>query len=111
MVDVYLHAKKNSIPNVFFEILYRYYKLVTLGNLGIPGNTHLNGSINLKKDIAKILKTCYFGYLGTPSYTQLKLCYQVVQNLVIPGYADLKPNYQLVDNFNVSLHATNKFPN
>ena len=68
--------KVNFITHFFLRILQQNSKLVTLGNLGIPGNTYLNWycSINLKKgkkstshfskDIAKILQTCYFGYFG-----------------------------------------------
>ena len=68
--------KVNFITHFFLRILQQNSKLVTLGNLGIPGSTYLNWycSINLKKgkkstshfskDIAKILQACYFGYFG-----------------------------------------------
>ena len=71
--------KINFITQFFLEI---NSKLVILGNLGIPGHTYLNWyqfietfNVYLQAknqlhpsrfpwDIARILQTCYFGYLG-----------------------------------------------
>ena len=38
--DNYQQGKINSILYVFLEILQRYYKVVVLGALGMPGRAH-----------------------------------------------------------------------
>ena len=79
-----MRQKINFVTHFFLKILQRNSKLVILGNLGMPGHTHLKYSINLRKHltsifrqrinfilhnflelffIAKILKT-RFGYFG-----------------------------------------------
>ena len=80
----YLHAKKiNFITHFLIKILQRNTKLVILGNLGMPGHTHLKWEYRFEEifdvylqaknklhssrfpwDIPKILQTCYFGYFG-----------------------------------------------
>ena len=75
--------KINIISLFFYKILLKNSKLVILGNLGIPGRTHLKWQYHFEEisdvyqqaknqlhsscfpwDIANILQNCYFGYFG-----------------------------------------------
>ena len=76
-----MHAKTNFITHFFLKILQRNSKLVLLGNLSMPGHTHLKlynpfeetfdvylqaktqfHPSHFPWDIEKILQPCYFGY-------------------------------------------------
>ena len=75
--------KINFITHFFFKILQRNSKIVTLGNLGMTGPTHLKWQYKYEEtfhiylqaenhvhpfrfpwDIAKILPTCHIAYFG-----------------------------------------------
>ena len=103
--------KVNFITHFFLRILQQNSKLVTLGNLGIPGNTYLNWycSINLKKgkkstshfskDIAKILQTCYFGYFGHARLHIAKVILLTCRKLCLKKTVYLHAKNQLILQF------------
>ena len=101
----YLHAKINFITHFFLKILQRNRKLVILGNLDMPGHTHLNDSINLKKPLIFIcwVKINFILYIFLEILQ--RHCKLVLDTLGMPGYADPKWYYQLVQNFSVDLQA------
>ena len=90
--DVYLHTKNQlHILHVFLEILQRYCKPFTLGNLAMPGYTHPKWYYQLLKifcvylqaknqlhspgfsgNIAIICKLLILGTLDMPGYAHLK---------------------------------------
>ena len=81
-LHAFLHAKNQFHHSLLFSYIANS-KLVILGNLGMPGHTHLKWwyqfeeifdvylkaknqvhSSRLPWDIARILQICYFGYFG-----------------------------------------------
>ena len=94
--------KINCITHFFLNMLYRNSKLVILGNLGMPGHTHLKWQYQFEKsfniyqqaenqlhpscfpwDIAKIFKLVVFATFGLSGYGQPKWYYHLVEKLCV----------------------------
>ena len=89
--------------------MQRNSSLVILGNMGMPGHTHL------KYDSINLMKPSMFNYRQKINFilhvfleVLEKYCKLLLGFLGIPGYAHPKWCYQLVENFHVYLQTKNQ---
>ena len=102
--------KINSVIHFFLKILRRISKLFILGNLGMPGHTHLKWWYhfeeifdNYQQEKTNLILYAFLEILQR--YCRFVVC----GTLGISGYAHWKCYYQFVENFCVYLEVKNKF--
>ena len=98
------------MANVFFDLLWRYCKLVILGTLDMPGYWHPKWHYQTVENICLYLQTKNQLHLPCFSGDIAKICkHLILGTLAMFGYLHQKWYNQLVENFDVYLHDINKF--